>query len=230
MLFLTKVFLVRCHTRHDRMQKRWQCVWQWHTLRMLRLLRNKLCERNYVAGLYLIRFSVQGVSYCQMHRHHFCIRSWRVWQRTRKTFVKYNIIWRYYLSCTGYVHKIYFFMLLNPNENTAKPFLCLVTHIQRLCLNMCCSFCTTHGQNKTRKCDTEGFVPVASLCGVVGSPSSFIRYLIGRTGKIWSAVYINAKWTYTSATLACTIRVCATVRNVLQVTSTFLFISHVDIR
>ena len=33
------------------------------------------------------------------------------------------------------------------------------------------------------KCDTEGFVPVASLNGVVGSPSLFIRSLIGRTGK-----------------------------------------------
>ena len=54
------------------------------------------------------------------------------------------------------------------------------------------AFRTTHEQNKTRKCDTEVFVPVASLCGVVGSPSSFIRSLIGRTGKIWSVVYINA--------------------------------------
>ena len=80
-------------------------------------------------------------------------------------------------------------------------------------------------QNKTRKCDVEGFVPVASLCGVVGYPSSFIRSLIGRTRKIWYVVYINTKWRYTSGTLACTIRECATVRNVLQVTSTFPFIS-----
>ena len=36
----------------------------------------------------------------------------------------------------------------------------------------------------THKCDTEGFVPVASLCGVVGSPSSFIRSFIGRTVKM----------------------------------------------
>ena len=43
---------------------------------------------------------------------------------------------------------------------------------------------TTHGQNNTRKCDTVYFVPVASLCDVVGSPSSFIRSLIGRTEKI----------------------------------------------
>ena len=30
--------------------------------------------------------------------------------------------------------------------------------------------------------DTEGFVPVASLCGVVGSPYWFIKLLIGKTG------------------------------------------------
>ena len=59
-------------------------------------------------------------------------------------------------------------------------------------------FRTTHGQNKRHKCDTKGFVPVASLYGVVRSPSSFIRSLIGRTGNIWSVVYINAKWTYIS--------------------------------
>ena len=35
-------------------------------------------------------------------------------------------------------------------------------------------FRTTHGKNKTRKFDIEGFVPVASLNGVVGLPSSFI--------------------------------------------------------
>ena len=44
-------------------------------------------------------------------------------------------------------------------------------------------FFTTHGQNNMRKCDTEDFVPVASLNGVVGLLSSFIRYLIDRTGK-----------------------------------------------
>ena len=36
------------------------------------------------------------------------------------------------------------------------------------------AFRTTHGQHNTRKCDTEGFLPVASLYGVLGSPSLFI--------------------------------------------------------
>ena len=47
------------------------------------------------------------------------------------------------------------------------------------------AFHTTHGQNNTLKCDTEGFVPVASLYGVVGSTSLFIRSLIGRTVKYY---------------------------------------------
>ena len=87
------------------------------------------------------------------------------------------------------------------------------------------AFRTPHGQNNTCKYDTDGFVPVASFCGVIGSPFLFIRYLIGRTGKIWYVVYINAKLIYASKTLACTIRECATVRNVLRVTSTCPFIS-----
>ena len=37
---------------------------------------------------------------------------------------------------------------------------------------------TTHGQNKTRRFGTEGFVPVASLCGVVGSPYLFTKCFI----------------------------------------------------
>ena len=46
------------------------------------------------------------------------------------------------------------------------------------------AFCTTHGKNNMRKCDNGGFVPVTSLNDVVGSPSLFISYLIGITGKI----------------------------------------------
>ena len=55
------------------------------------------------------------------------------------------------------------------------------------------AFRTTHRQNKTCKCDTEVFVPVASLYGVVGSPSSFIISLIGRTGKydLWYTLMRN---------------------------------------
>ena len=53
----------------------------------------------------------------------------------------------------------------------------------------------------------------------------FIRSLIGRTGKILSVIYINAKWIYSSETLTCNIRECAILRNVLHVTSTCPIIS-----
>ena len=86
------------------------------------------------------------------------------------------------------------------------------------------AFRKNHWQNNTNKFDTEDVVPVASLNGVVGLPSSFIKYLIGRTGKIWSVVYIDKKWIHASETLACTIREWAIVRNNLHVTSTCLFI------
>ena len=39
--------------------------------------------------------------------------------------------------------------------------------------------------------DTEVFVPVSSLCGVVVPSSLFIKYLTGRTWHVWSVVYIN---------------------------------------
>ena len=64
------------------------------------------------------------------------------------------------------------------------------------------------------------FLRFASLNGGVGSTSLFIRSLIGRTGKVWYIVYMNAKWIYTSKTLACTIIECAITHNVLHVTST----------
>ena len=106
-----------------------------------------------------------------------------------------------------------------------KPF-CAWWRMFNLFVSTCAIYLRkTHGQNNTRNCDTEGFVPVASLCGVVGLPFSFIRSLIGRTGKMWFVVYINVKWTYNYGTIAGTIRECATVHNFLQVTSTCPFIS-----
>ena len=75
-------------------------------------------------------------------------------------------------------------MLCNPNEDTVNPFWDWLRMINVFVATCTVAFRTTHGQNNTRKCDTEGFVPVASLSGVVGSPSSFIRSLIGITVKI----------------------------------------------
>ena len=47
------------------------------------------------------------------------------------------------------------------------------------------AFRTTHGQDDTRKCDTEGFVPAESLNGVVGLHYLFIISLIGKSGKYY---------------------------------------------
>ena len=42
----------------------------------------------------------------------------------------------------------------------------------------------THLQNRTRIFDTECFIPFHSLCGVVGLPSWFTKFLIGTTVNI----------------------------------------------
>ena len=74
---------------------------------------------------------------------------------------------------------------------------------------------------KKSRFDTEFFVPVTSLCGVVGSLSWFTKCLIGRTRNILSFVYINEKCIYSSENRACTIIECAIVCNVNHVTSTW---------
>ena len=79
-------------------------------------------------------------------------------------------------------------------------------------------------KKKRRKCDTKGFVPVASLNVVVRFPSSIIIALIGRTENILSVIYMNEPLIYASKTLACNIRECAIVHNVLYVTLTGLLI------
>ena len=87
------------------------------------------------------------------------------------------------------------------------------------------AFRTTHIKNKICWFDTEGFVPVSSLCGVVGSPYWFTKCLIGRTEDIWPVVYMNRRFIYTSKTCACTIIECEIVNNVCHITSTWPFIS-----
>ena len=46
------------------------------------------------------------------------------------------------------------------------------------------AFRTTHEKKMKSLFDTEGFVPVDSLCGVVGLPSKLTKFLIGGTGDI----------------------------------------------
>ena len=58
-----------------------------------------------------------------------------------------------------------------------------MTHILRLLSTCAVAFYTKPGQNNTLKYDTESFVPVVILHGMVGLLSSFIISLIGRTLK-----------------------------------------------
>ena len=44
-------------------------------------------------------------------------------------------------------------------------------------------FDTKNGKKKTLTCDIEGFVPAASLNGLVGFLSSFVKSLIGSSRK-----------------------------------------------
>ena len=82
-------------------------------------------------------------------------------------------------------------MLWNYKEYTSKTLWRFLTHIFVLTFSL--ALHTTYEQNKTRKCDTEGFVPVTILNGVVILLSSLIIYLIGSISKILYDVYINAK-------------------------------------
>ena len=124
----------------------------------------------------------------------------------------------------GYV-KIYSFWCCGiPTKIPREPFCAWWRMLTAFVPTSAVYFCTTHGQNRTSKCGIGGFVPVVSLGGMIGSPSSFIKYLIGSTENIWSAVYMQKK-KYASKTCACTISECAIVRNALHVTLTCLFIS-----
>ena len=118
-----------------------------------------------------------------------------------------------------------FWCCVIPTKIPRKPF-CAWWRIFNTFVPTCAvAFRTTHRKNNTCKCDTECFVPVTSLNYVVGSLSSFIRFLIGRNGNIWSVVYINEKWIYDSETIAFTIRECAILHKILHVTFTCQFIS-----
>ena len=84
-------------------------------------------------------------------------------------------------------------MLRNSNEDHAKTIYALWRMFHAFVPTFAVAFYTTHGRNKNFEWDIEGFIPVASVNGVVGLPYLFINYLIVSTGKIWSAVYINKK-------------------------------------
>ena len=102
-----------------------------------------------------------------------------------------------------------------------KPFcgwLCMFNALLSMC-NI--DSCTTHGQNRTRGFDTEGYLLVASLFGLVDFTYWFTKFLIGKTENMWWVVYINANFMYSSKTNVYTIIACLIVRNVCRITSTW---------
>ena len=133
-------------------------------------------------------------------------------------------MWRNYFTCTRYVDEVPFLIFWNTKEDTLKTFYDQWRMFKNFVSKCEVSFRITHWQNKTRRFDTEGFAPVSSLCGVVGSPSWFTKCLIGITGNIWSVVHINVRYIYLPETHVCTIIGCAIFRNVIQVNSTWLFV------
>ena len=78
-------------------------------------------------------------------------------------------------------------------------------------------------KNNKCKCDTEGFVPVASLNRMVGSPSLFIRYFIGITRK-YDLSYTLTQNEYNIPKSRVYHKWVRNFRNVLRVTSTCPFI------
>ena len=75
-------------------------------------------------------------------------------------------------------------MLWNYNKDTAKTFSSWLLIFNAFVPTHAVAFCIAQGQNNTRKGYTEGFVPLASLIGVFGLLSLFIRSLIGSNGKM----------------------------------------------
>ena len=134
-------------------------------------------------------------------------------------------MWRNYILCTRYVYQAPFLVLWNSNKYTPKNIFSWWCMFNAFLLMCEVSFFTTYGKNGTHIFDTKVFVSVASLCGVVGSPSWFTKCLIGKTGNIWWVVYINSKCMYSSKNSVCTIIEFAIVHNVNYVNSSWPFIS-----
>ena len=164
----------------------------------------KLCECYYIANFFLWIFSIRCICHTRTYTHFLhkvvtYMLTYQIFFIKRKSYD--DIIFLVLGTCTRYP----FWCCGIPTKVPRKTFCAWWRIFNAFLLMFAVGFRTTHVKNNMRKCDTEGFVPVSSLCGVVGSLSLLIRYLIGRTGKIWSVAYINAKWIYAYETLACTI-------------------------
>ena len=130
--------------------------------------------------LYLTKVSIV---HCRTHCRRFCIRSWRVWQYTKKLSSNTTSYEKITFLVLGTYTRYPFWFCAIPTKMPRNHF-CAWWRMFNVFVSTCAvAFRTTYGQNKTHKCDTEGFVPVASFYVVIRSPSSFIRSFIGRTVK-----------------------------------------------
>ena len=146
-------------------------------------------ERDYITSLLPWGCIIRCVCHRQTHSYCFYMLFWRICQLTRNTFIKSNIIWRYYLPCNWYVHKIPFLCSGIPTNIPQKTFCAWWCIFNAFVPTFAVAFHKTHGQNNTCKCDTEGFLPAASLNGMVGLPFLFIRSLIGTTKKMIYSIH-----------------------------------------
>ena len=154
-----------------------QTVWTWLYCQFVTLnMYHRVCMTQPIAYLLLLHMvmTYTPIHYRKYHQKQHCMK------------ILYSV-------CVVR-KKMPFFIFFIPSKIPQKYF-CVWWRIFNAFVLTCeVVFSTTHGQNNTSICDTEGFVFVGSLNGVVGLLSLFIRSFIGSTRKMLSSVYINAKW------------------------------------
>ena len=156
----------------------------------LRLFPTKLPSSNCEFFIILPVCSWDYVAY-GIHKTSGCIESdyeygRDVYDNILDFFVKYNVTRKNYFKCNRYVDEAPFLCCGIPTKMPQKPFCDWWWIFNASMSTFSVDSSTRYGQNKIGGFDTEGFVPVLSLCGVVGSPYLFTKCLIGRTGNIWS--------------------------------------------
>ena len=135
----------------------------------------KLCKIYNVAILFMIWCSVWSIRDCWLHIKCLWIQTWRVFNCTRKRGTLFDVV-----VVQLRLHK--------------KAFVIYDACLTPLCQHVQLLFVQHMDRIKHVALILKFFVPFASLCGVVGSPSWFAKCLIGRTGNIWTIMYIDDKF------------------------------------
>ena len=96
------------------------------------------CETVIMSPVFFIRWcSICNIQDWWLHHKCLSIYTLCVCKRTRKCFLKYNVMWRNSFPCTRYVDEVTFMMLCNSNKVTPKTLLVLMIPISRLSVNVC---------------------------------------------------------------------------------------------